>query len=157
VAPNSEVSYSAAYEQARDKAMGLLGRRAWGTKELGAKLEATFASEIVEAVLARLTELGLLDDVALATDYASRRAERMGLGADRIAAELTAKGFDERSVEAAISDLAGDAERERAKAALARFLAGKDAEDPRTLAKAGRHLMSRGFEEDLVCDLLGVS
>lgn len=157
MAANSQVSYSAPYEQALAQALGLLRGRAWASGELGLKLAESFDARTVEAVVARLGELKLLDDRSFAEAYAERRATRAQLGRERILAELRAKGLDAGLAEEAVAGLSGGDERARARLALQRFLAGRDLEDPKVQAKAGRHLIGRGFEEELVRDLLDVS
>jgi len=91
-------------ERAWDYALWLLGRQAYTSSELAERLRRRgLEPERRERVVARLRELGLLDDRAYAAAYVRRRREERGRHALR--AELQRKGVAEPLVEAA---LAGD-------------------------------------------------
>jgi regulatory protein len=136
------------------RAMELLAGRAWGTAELAARLGREFSESTAAAVVERLSELALLDDEAFAEAWARRRSERGGLGVARIREELLARGIDEGTAGRAVEALGGDENRARALASLERFLKTRSRDDARTPAAAARHLLRRGFDEDLVRDLL---
>lgn len=144
----------AVFERAKDRALALLARRAWGRRELARRLERDFDPPVVSAVIERLQGAGLIDDAAFAIDYAKRRAERAGLGSERVRSELLDRGVDGAVVEAAVAGLLGDSDRERASAVLDRFFATRSPDDPKAPAAAARRLLSRGFDEELVRDLL---
>jgi SOS response regulatory protein OraA/RecX len=91
-------------ERAWDYALWLLGRQAYTSSELADRLRRrSLEPELRERVIARLQELGLLDDRAYAAAYVRRRRGERGRHALR--AELLRKGVAESLVEAA---LAGD-------------------------------------------------
>lgn len=91
-------------ERAWDYALWLLGRQAYTSSELAERLRRRgLEPELRERVVARLRELGLLDDRAYAAAYVRRRRGERGRHALR--AELLRKGVAESLVEAA---LAGD-------------------------------------------------
>lgn len=139
--------------QAREAALRLLGVRPRSAAELSRRLRMKgFAAEEVEPVLARLGELGMLDDAAFAGMLARDRVRLRPQGRRRILGELRAKGVDEDTARAAVSE-ALESERTD-EAELARRAAAKwrprPGEDP---AKARRRLHAflarRGFDGEL--------
>ena len=102
---------SETYEAMLNRAMWYLGRRDYSTQELRQKLlwprqnKPTPDTDTADAVIHRLTELGLLDDAR----YAQHLAEvlsRKGFGERGIQFELRKRGIDQE-----IEALAGDGER----------------------------------------------
>ncbi|MDR0530738.1 MAG: recombination regulator RecX [Oscillospiraceae bacterium] len=87
------------YEALWNRALWYLGRRAYGTRELREKLlrrppeKPIPAQEDVERALARLAELGLLNDSARARQLAEACA-RKGYGARRLQMELRRLGLE---------------------------------------------------------------
>jgi len=150
-----------------DAALAMLGRRRYCTPRLRVRLLEKCPDQDPEPVLRRLQELGLLDDRAYLDDFVTDRLERRGQGPLKIKAALLAEGLDEGLIEDAIRRKTGaGGERERARAVLQTYLRrtrprsatgvdGEAQEDPGALrAAAYRHLRSRGFRDDTVCDLL---
>jgi regulatory protein len=160
-------------EPARDEraeaisaAMASLARRALSRAELDAKLRARgFSDDIVAAVIARLEELKLIDDRALAERVARRRFESGRAGRFRVRTELRRRGLPEEILEDAVaSSVPPELERASASTELERFLRSRarrrdTRKETRETARAAafRHLIARGFPAALVRDLLGVS
>ncbi|MFT4571840.1 MAG: regulatory protein [Hyphomicrobiaceae bacterium] len=144
----------AAQDRVLDRAKTLLARRAWATGELAERLERDFDPDNVRSVIARLTDLSLLDDTIFAADYAARRAQKGRIGAERICAELAERGVDAATASQAVASLDGESEVVRAREVLARFLSGRPSNDPRAGSAAARHLLRRGYRDDLVAHLL---
>jgi regulatory protein len=136
--------------------LSALARRAFSRDELRRRLLERHDADEVEAALARMGELGLLDDLEYARTFVRDRFERRGYGRVRIASELGARGVAAAEAAAAIEEVV-DAERERERAAstLERYLARRG-DQARAREGAYRHLTARGFPADLVRDLLGV-
>ena len=136
-------------ERAWDYALWLLGRRAYTTAELRARLRRRSLPEAdAERVVARLVELGLLDDRAYARDHVERRAATRGRLA--LQQELRRKGVAEDLIDAAVG-VGSDDDQRRAAAALLRkqawrFAAAADAAKAR--ARAYALLARRGFPPD---------
>lgn len=135
-----------------DKAVDLLARRAHFRLELERKLGARGfdAGEIDEAI-ARLVELGYLDERMTAEHYVAGRLRRGDFGPRRLEAELRQRGLDgdvaREVVRAQIDDesaLAG-----RAAERWLRVKAGRAS--PAALA---RHLERAGFSSALVVEQL---
>lgn len=93
------------------RAGALLTRRARSEHELGERLAGSgFAPEVVEAALARLRELRLVDDLDFATRWVEERSGRKALGPGALRTELAAKGVDPVTIETALEAVAGDEE-----------------------------------------------
>ena len=140
---------------AYNKALEALARGAKSTRDLGRWLaQRDHAPEDVSAVLARLTERGLLNDADFALLFTRSRATTRGMSRRRIAAELAKRGVARDLVDAAISEVMADEsidERAIVEAAAAKKF--------RTLAKLEPDVQRRrlygflarkGFAPDLV-------
>jgi len=146
---------------AMSAAMAMLGRRALSRAELEKRLVVDFGEGPTAFVLARLEELRLVDDRALAERVARHRFEVGRAGRYRVRAELRRRGVPEEVLEDAIAcSVPQGGERAIARAELERFLRSRERRREareRTAAAAFRHLVQRGFPAALVRDLLGVS
>lgn len=76
--------------------------------------------EVAGQVLDRLTEVGLIDDLAYADAFVATRHRDRGLGRTALQAELRRKGVDTAVIAQAITALDSDAERDRARSLVAR-------------------------------------
>jgi regulatory protein len=143
-----------------DVALAMLGRRSHPASAVRSRIAGRFGDEEAERVVARLLVLGVLDDAKYAEAFVRDRFRRAGYGRRRIRADLVRRGVAPAAVDAALGAIVDDqAERERAKQALARFTrlrAGRK-EGMRLRDAAFRHLIGRGFPGDLVRDLLSGS
>lgn len=101
--------------QAKDVCLRLLTDRARSRAELADKLEQRgFASDVAERALDRLTVVGLIDDADFARQWARSRHLYSGKGKRAIALELRRKGIDEDDAAAALDEIDGNSERDRA-------------------------------------------
>ncbi len=127
-------------------AAGALARRDLSTAALEQRLRRAGADAAAAgAAVARLSSLGALDDARLATDRASRLAER-GYGNAAIEAKLEAEGLGRADIEAALAGLEPEAARAR------RIVATAPGRSPRVLAAT---LTRRGFARDSLEAVLG--
>lgn len=143
-----------------DKALDTLARRARSAADLARWLkEKEFTSDEIEPAIARLTALGLLDDLAYARGFArTRLAAGRGFGPRRVAMELGRKGVPRDIVESVLRELAeeegGGDERTAAEAVATRRARGMS-----TLAPEVRQrrlygfLVRRGFAMGLSADI----
>lgn len=89
--------------------MRALGRKGVSESELRTMLTKNdLDPEVVEHEVERLTRVGLLDDVALATDLVDRLHDRKGLGRQGVVAELRRRGIDQAAIDAALEAAADD-------------------------------------------------
>ena len=77
-------------------ALKMLARRDHFKKEIAEKLlKKEYPPDVIERVLERCTDMGYLNDTALADRFAELRAPSRGWGPARIRAELSRRGVDE--------------------------------------------------------------
>ena len=132
-------------------ALDLLARRPHFSAELVRKLLARgFEAGEVEAALARVAELGYLDDDGLATAYAAELAGRKGLGRARVGRELARRGAPDSAIERVAGEVDAEAELARARDAAGRWARGR-AGDGAALA---RHLDRKGFARHVIFSVL---
>ena len=136
-----------AAREALRSAAELLERRALSASELRGALSGRHGAAEVDSALARLHELGYLDDEAWARRYVeSRRAG--GLGAKLLSRELRARGIEREVVEAVLS---GRDELEAAcRAGRARLRAARGSRGGAEGRRLAAFLLRRGFEPDVV-------
>jgi regulatory protein len=79
--------------------------------------------EAAEAVLARFTEVGLIDDAMFASAWVESRHAGRGLGRRALEAELRQRGVDRRDIQAAVENLSPESELATARALVQRRLA----------------------------------
>jgi regulatory protein len=113
-----------------------------------------FSPPAVERGIARLDELGYLDDAAYAQDYVTSRVRNKGYGRRRIAAELSRKGVSGPLIEAALNaGVSDDEELARALRAAeprwARLLSG-ESDSLKRKKKLNDYLLRRGFGYETV-------
>jgi regulatory protein len=140
-----------AAEELFEYSVRYLALRACSTEELRNRLRprAANASD-VDATIARLQEIGYLDDQRFAESFASNRIESDGFGRMRVLRDLRARRISqsvaenvvERAFEGRSEDESIDSYIERRLPSLA---AGEKIEDERKLAAAYRRLRRAGF------------
>jgi len=107
-------------ERAREIALGILSRAPRPESYIRAALSAKeIPGDVIDEVIARYIEVGLLDDDALAAQIARTRHQERGASARAIRMELQRKGFTPASIDAAVAPIDAQAE-EAAARALAR-------------------------------------
>ena len=135
----------------RKRAIALLARREHSRAELAAKLTALGSREEIDAVLAELTESGLLSDARYAEAYLRSNATRFGAG--RLRQTLRRKGIDGDLIEAKLAGADAPDELARARAVWARKYAAAP-QDAKEWARQARFLQGRGFSTDVIRRLL---
>ena len=136
----------AAFEHGMKEAGALLSARPYSTKGLSEKLAGRgFSPETVEAVTARLIELGLLDDGAYA-ELVARHYARRGYGPFRVEQELCRRGLSREDARTAAR--AVEPEEEQILRLLRQKLKG--ATDRASCQKAAAALMRRGYGFDII-------
>lgn len=144
-------------------ALAMLARRSQPAAGLREKLLRKFPEDAegeIEDVIARFSDLGLLNDEAYAESFARDKFLRAGYGRRRIERDLERKGVSSSEIRSVLDKVVDETtERQQAARALERFRARRaHVGDPQKLREASfRHLIGRGFSVDLVRDLLAVS
>lgn len=143
-------------EVARTIVLDRLTTRAHTRQELAQILaKKNVSSDAADHVLARMEEVGLIDDAAFAESWVESRQQRRHLSKRALRMELQRKGVDRDEVDAALDQVDRSDERGAAEA-LAR-------KKVRTMARLEPHvrrrrlagaLARRGFGSDVVSDVL---
>lgn len=141
--------------RARTRAFDLIAYRSRSSHELTQRLRRDgFEESAIEAALARVRELGYIDDRAFAREFASSRLASKGFGPHRIARELRARGIDGRIVDDVIAELFADDDTELNEAqAFARKRMPRLERETETMKKRKKlydALMRRGYSADVV-------
>ncbi len=136
-----------------DVAVRALMRRAHSVHEMKKKLERRSDDKLlVQLVMARLKENGMIDDARYAKQFARQRTESRKQGKFRIARDLRGRGIPDRHIEAALDETAkttdeGAMVRQR----IGRKLRSYRGElDERKMASMYRSLLRAGFSADVV-------
>ncbi|WCC80746.1 recombination regulator RecX [Cutibacterium equinum] len=135
------------YEEAREICLKRLDRRANTRSELATALDSHGVPEQVrEAVLDRLTQVGLIDDADFAHRWTASRHGVRGLSRRAVAAELSRKGVDSQIVEDATSQIT-DADELDAATEIARnkLEAGRGIEEARLTRRVLGALARKGY------------
>ncbi|WP_420370368.1 regulatory protein RecX [Curtobacterium sp. L1-20] len=134
--------------------MRALGRKGVSESELRTMLaQNDLDPDVVEYEIDRLTRVGLLDDVALATDLVDRLHDRKGLGRQGVVAELRRRGIDQAVIDAALDAAADDDDDEFVRAIdLAQKRAGQLRGLDRATAerRLSGYLMRKGYNGGVV-------
>ena len=135
---------------ALDAGLRLLGRRAHSRVELRRKLDRRgYTADQTEAALARLDELGYLDDRSFAEALVKRRGAIRGPLA--LSAELAARGVDRTHADTALAGFDAEAQVAAATRLAERLSARKPQAGYRDmLNEVGSKLMRRGFSANVV-------
>ncbi|MEX2588039.1 MAG: RecX family transcriptional regulator [Actinomycetota bacterium] len=139
-------------ENAMDKAMHLLGHRSRSRHEMSRRLlEGGFSESTVEAVDARLHELGLLDDAAFVREVCRSRS-RAGWSSTRIGHDLAYRGVASELIDEGLAELdqQGISDADRAlKLALSKARSSCSVPREKALPRVVRHLYGKGYESEL--------
>ena len=103
-------------EDVRQALLKLIERSGKSSGQLRASLlEKEFPVQLVDQMIERFIEVGLIDDFALARDFTELAVSRKAKAKSVIARELRAKYFPQDAIDAALAEIDSDAELEAAK------------------------------------------
>ena len=144
--------------QAREAALRLLAVRPRSAAELARRLRMKgYEPEIGEEVIARLREMGMIDDAAFAGTLVRDRVRLRPQGARRLANELRARGVDDETARAAIREtMEGEEtdERELARRAAGKWRPRPGEEPARARRRLHGFLARRGFDSEVIREVL---
>jgi regulatory protein len=128
-----------------------LDQRARTRAELAAVLARRgVPDDAARSVLDRLTEVGLIDDAALAGDYALAVHRERGLAGRAVAMKLRRRGIDEPTVQAAVGQIDAESEAEAARALVEHRRKALRGLEPQAQARRLVGLLARrGYPPDL--------
>ena len=136
-----------------DVAVRALMRRAHSIHEMKQKLERRSDNKLlVQVVMARLKENGLMDDARYAKQFAHQRTESRKQGKYRVARDLRARGIPDRHITSALEEVAQNTDeaamvRERIERKLRSY---RGEIDEKKMASMYGSLLRAGFSADVV-------
>jgi regulatory protein len=132
---------------ARHVSITALARRGLSRRELERHLrDREFEDAEIEAELARLEEVGFIDDVALAQNLVGTLQERKGLGRSGVAAELTRRLLSPAAIEYALELIDSGDEVSRAREVAAKWVRQHGSVDRETaVRRLSGYLARRGY------------
>jgi regulatory protein len=140
-------------EELYEVAVRALMRRAHSVHEMKRKLERRSDNKLlVQVVMARLKENGMIDDARYAKQFARQRTEGRKQGKFRISRDLRVRGVPDRHIEAALKETAEqNDERAMVRQRIERKLRSCRGEiDERKMASMYGSLLRAGFSADVV-------
>jgi len=140
---------------AKDKALDLLGHSARTSRQLYDKLARKTDPQAAAAAVARMQELGLVDDADYARRYIADKLNLKEWGLARILHELRAKGVDQQSIDAALEELEYDGRARLQEILRRRYLPLPD--DPKKRAALVSRLMRQGYEYEEIKAAMGLA
>ena len=111
------------YLAARSAALRLLGYRGRSEAEVRRRLSPRYDSQVIDRVIAALTQQDYLDDATFARQWRSSRERRRPRGQRLLRQELLGKGVSEETIREALEDFDGPGNAYRAGHSLAMRLA----------------------------------
>jgi regulatory protein len=136
-----------------DVALRALMRRAHSIHEMKKKLERRSDNKLlVQVVMARLKENGLIDDARYAKQFARQRTESRKQGKFRVARDLRARGVPDKHIEAALEETSKSTdEGAMVRQRIERKLRSRRGEiDEKKMASIYGSLLRAGFSADVV-------
>jgi regulatory protein len=136
-----------------DAAIKILMRRAHSVSEMKkALIRRTADEDLIQKVIARLKQNGLIDDARYAKQFARQRTEIRHQGKYRVARELRARGVPDHHIETAVEEAAATSDeaamvRQRIERKL-RLSRGEV--DDRKIASLYRTLLRAGFSSETI-------
>jgi regulatory protein len=136
---------------AREICLRLLTARSRSRAELAAALARRgIPADVVERVLSRFGQVGLIDDRAFAEAFVVSRHGARGLARRALSVELRQRGIDPATASAALQGLDERTEEATARAMVARRLPGTAGLDPAARARRLVGMLARkGYPADL--------
>ena len=149
------LSAEAELKKAKEKALNLLSYKEYTTKQLTDRLKRHTDEESAEQAVARMEELGLLDDDDYAERFARDLSERKKFGILRILQEMRQRGLTSEQIEYATSLLRSDPEEKMREIIARKYPLAY--EDEKVRRRAFSALMRMGYPAAEVRRVLTVS
>jgi len=136
-----------------DVALRALMRRAHSVHEMKQKLERRSDNKLlVQVVMARLKENGMIDDARYAKQFAHQRTDSRKQGKFRVARDLRARGIPDRHISSALEEVGQNSdEAAMVRQRIARKLRSYRGEiDEKKMASIYSSLLRAGFSAEVV-------
>lgn len=143
-------------EVARIVCLRMLDRRAYTRAELfGALAKRGVPSDAANRVLDRFTDLGLINDAALADGYALAQHRERGLAGRAVAQKLRRRGVDDATVQGALDQIDRSSEAATARALVERRARATVGLDPAVRARRLVGMLARkGYSPGLAHEVV---
>jgi regulatory protein len=154
--PRTRGSEPDPYDVARQIVLRQLALSPKSRTQLADKLrQRNCPDDVAQAVLDRMTEVGLVDDEAFAGMVVRSQQVGRGLARRALARELRTRGVDDETAQASLETITPEAERERAAQLVAKKLKAMHGLDPvvQTRRLAGM-LARKGYPGDLAMSVI---
>lgn len=145
-----ELSRASLVRRARERLLYALDRRFHSEKELREKLRRDYPPDIIDAAIAELDSLGLIDDAAFARAFCEHRANSMKKGPYAIRQELILKGVSREVIDAALGEVFCDEDEEYNAAKKAAEKYQSDVDTPKGKQRAFAALTRKGFSYSVI-------
>ncbi len=139
----------------KEKALTLLEYSSHSAGRLAEKLRRFYPAETVEAVIQRLTELGLLDDLDYGRRLAADLLNLRGYSLGRVRQELYRRRLDPETIQEVMDSL-GDVDQIGPIVALVRKKYLQKLREPQGRGKVAAALQRRGYQYDEIREALAL-
>ncbi len=148
----AEIQLESEKNTALDKAMTHLSATRKTEKQIRDFLSGKgYLSNVCDYVIEKLKGYGFLNDKEYAESYVEALAKKKGARAIR--AQLRGKGLSQEDVDEAIENLDEDTQKQAASEILQKYMRNKTT-DKETLQKAAKYLLGKGFDYELIKDVI---
>lgn len=147
------IAFDSARQEGIDLALKKLTNRKTEQEIRELLIDAKLSEQVIDEVVAYLSEYGFLDDEAYALLFSRDKRNINGYGPVKIAYALRRKGIDGEYIARALEEYTTDSEKELIQSIVEKkYLRGGELN--KSWQKIVRFLLSRGFHNDAVKDVL---
>lgn len=147
------IAFDSARQEGIDLALKKLTNRKTEQEIRELLIDAKLSEQVINEVVAYLSEYGFLDDEAYALLFSRDKRNINGYGPVKIAYTLRRKGIDDEYIFRALEEYTTDSEKEMIQSIVEKkYLRGGELN--KSWEKIVRFLLSRGFHYDAVKDVL---
>lgn len=147
------IAFDSARQEGIDLALKKLTNRKTEQEIRELLIDAKLSEQVIDEVVAYLSEYGFLDDEAYALLFSRDKRNINGYGPVKIAYALRRKGIDDECIFRALEEYTTDSEKEMIQSIVEKkYLRGGELN--KSWEKIVRFLLSRGFHYDVVKDVL---
>ena len=147
------IAFDSARQEGIDLALKKLTNRKTEQEIRELLIDAKLSEQVINEVVAYLSEYGFLDDEAYALLFSRDKRNINGYGPVKIAYALRRKGIDDEYIIRALEEYTTDSEKEMIQSIVEKkYLRGGELN--KSWEKIVRFLLSRGFHYDAVKDVL---
>lgn len=147
------IAFDSARQEGIDLALKKLTNRKTEQEIRELLIDAKLSEQVIDEVVAYLSEYGFLDDEAYALLFSRDKRNINGYGPVKIAYALRRKGIDDECIARGLEEYTTDSEKELIQSIVEKkYLRGGELN--KSWKKIVRFLLSRGFHYDAVKDVL---